>query len=162
MRKKFILLMIIALVCGACLLAGCGGTGKAASGSLGTVPGSSPQTSPGSVRETAPSSTPGSRDFKKSIFNYSKMSSEEVGAAIEAIRCAEDSNTGSRFKACDVKCHDGWAMVAVEETNVPMDEAVGFGVYLKKQGETEWEVVQTGTDLKEEDIPGAPEAIFTE
>ena len=88
------------------------------------------------------------------------MSPEELSAAEEALRCAKDANTGSLFKALSVKCVEDWAKVSVEETGVPADEVIGFGVYLKKGDDGKWDVVQTGTGLSSDDIPGAPTELF--
>lgn len=155
--KKF-LIVSIAIAClaaAATLPTGCGGTGTASS-----APESQAVTG-SDGKSDSPSSAPGSRDFSEYIENSSDLSDEELAAAEEAIRCAEDCNTGSRFKACRVRCHDGWAMVDVEETKVPLDEAVGFSVVLEKRSDTRWEVVETGTGFEEDDIPGAPAELFS-
>ena len=85
---------------------------------------------------------------------------DEKNAAEEALNYAYEANPGSEFKAVDIAVADGWARVAVEEMEVPAEEAVGFGVYLRKVTGEEWEVVQTGTGVSPEDLPDAPEEIF--
>jgi len=138
-------IMILTVVC-VVLAAGCGGTAKTAS-----TPVSSP---------TAPSSSPDSIDVSKLIVGSSSMSPQEISAGEEAIRTAQDANTGSIFKATSVKCVEGWAKVAVEETEVPVDEAVAFQVYLRMSDTGRWEVAQTGDDLTTSDLPDAPAALF--
>jgi len=85
---------------------------------------------------------------------------EEKSAAEEALNYVHDANPGSVFKVVDISVADGWARVAVEEMEVPAEEAVGFGVYLRKITGGEWEVAQTGTGVSPEDLPDAPEEIF--
>jgi hypothetical protein len=146
-RKAAILFSIVILT-GICvsLAAGCGGTAKTAS---------SPASSP-----TTPSSSPNSIDVAKLVVGSESMSPQEISAAEEAIRAAQDANTGSIFKVTKVKCAEGWARVAIEETEVPMDEAVGYEVYLRMTDAGRWEVAQTGTDLTTSDLPGAPAELF--
>lgn len=98
--------------------------------------------------------------MSKLIEGYNKLSDDEVAAAMEALRCARDCNIGSSFKACSLRCAEGWACVTVREIECPAEEAVAFDVYVKKGAEGKWEVVQTGSGLKQEDIPGAPAGIF--
>jgi len=154
MRKAAILYAIIAVtaLCAAAL-AGCGGGTTKAS-----TPGSGPATTAPSPSTQA--TAPTSQDVLKYIAHASSLSADEIAAAAEAIRTAKDANTGSIFKATSVKVVDGWAVVAVQETDVPADEAVGFQVYLNKPGTGRWEVVQTGTDLTNADLPGAPPELF--
>lgn len=85
---------------------------------------------------------------------------DEKNAACEALRYAKDANIGSRFMAEDIKVAGGWACVAVEETGVPPEEAVGFGVYLRRQDDGDWEVAETGNGISPDDLPGAPSEIF--
>ena len=147
MKKAPVLfpIMIMAVVC-VVLAAGCGGAARTSS-----TPASSP---------TTPSSSPDAIDVSKLIVGSSKMSPQEVSAGEEAIRAAEDANTGSIFKATTVKCVEGWAKVDVEETEVPTDEAVAFQVYLRMADTGRWEVVQTGDDLTVSDLPDAPPDLF--
>lgn len=116
-------------------------------------------TSASSVPEK-PATTPTGKSMSTIIADYSRLSAEETGAALEALRCAEDMNCGSTFKAASVRCQEGWARVSVLEIDVPADEGVGFDVYLKKRGGGRWEVMQTGNDLTAEDLPAAPPEIF--
>ena len=88
------------------------------------------------------------------------MTPQEISAGEEAIRSAQDANTGSQFKADKVKCVEGWARVVLEETDVPADEAIGYEVYLRMTDAGRWEVAQTGTDLTGADLPGAPPDLF--
>jgi hypothetical protein len=136
-----VILVVAALALG---IAGCGSSGSTSSGSV----------------PTKPATTPDGIPMSSIITGYSKLSVDDVAAAQEALRCAVDSNCGSRFKATAVRCKSDWARVAVEETDVPVDEAVGFDVYLKRGNNGKWEVVQTGTDLTTDDLPGAPPEIF--
>jgi len=146
-RKAAILFSILILL-GVCvfLATGCGGTAKSAS---------SPTSSP-----SAPTSSPDSINVSKLVVGSSSMSPQEISAAEEAIRDAQDANTGSIFKVTKVKCVEGWARAAVEETEVPSDEAVGYEVYLRMTDAGRWEVAQTGTDLTTADLPGAPPELF--
>lgn len=89
----------------------------------------------------------------------SDKTEEEKDVAEEALNYAQESNTGSTFKVVEVKTAEGWARVAVEEVGVPMEEAVGFSLYLRKL-DGDWEVIDTGDDLSPEDIPDAPLQIF--
>jgi hypothetical protein len=147
MRKVPVLfpILILAVVCVG-LAAGCGGTAK-----TGSTPASSP---------TAPSSSPDAIDVSKLIVGSASMSPQEISAAEEAIRSAQDSNTGSIFKATSVKCVQGWAKVDVEETEVPTDEAVAYEVFLRMGDSGRWEVAQTGDDLTAADLPDAPPDLF--
>jgi hypothetical protein len=150
LRKTVVLFTIFACIAlGAALFSGCGGSRTAGTSAPATA-------------ATAQESAPASRDYLKYIVGSSKLTEEQIAAAVEAIRCAEDFNIGSHFKASKVRCAEGWSRVSVEETAVPVEEAVGFDVYLKKLDETRWEVVQTGSGLNEEDLPAAPPAIFTD
>jgi hypothetical protein len=155
LKKTVVLFFIVA--CMAIIvpaLGGCGGAAKpAATSSNPTVPASSP---------AAPATSPQTKSLSKQIVGASSMTPEEIAAAEEALRCAQDSNTGSAFKALDVRCVKGWARVSVEETGVPADEVVGFGVYLKTGEDGKWDVVQTGTGLTSDDIPVAPAELFTD
>lgn len=85
---------------------------------------------------------------------------DEKGAAEEALNYVEDANPGSEFKVVDIAVDDGWARVAVEEIEVPTEEAIGFSVYLRKIPDGKWEVAQTGNGVSPEDLPDAPEGIF--
>lgn len=89
-----------------------------------------------------------------------ELTAAEKEAATEAVQYAQDSNTGSEFKTVEIVLAEDWARADVEEVGVPSEEAVGFSIYLRKLGEGEWEVVETGTDITSEDIPGAPGSIF--
>jgi hypothetical protein len=71
-----------------------------------------------------------------------------------------DSNAGSSFGVTEVVTSGGWARVAPEQMGVPREEAVGFGVYLRKADGARWEVVTTGTGLSAEELPGAPAGLF--
>ncbi len=94
------------------------------------------------------------------ISGYAKLSADEVAAALEALRCAEDANCGSAFKAMEVRSQEDWACVEVQEINVPLEESVTFSVYLREKNPGRWEVIQTGTGLTVDDIPGAPTENF--
>jgi len=126
-------------------LTGCGGASKGA----GT-----------GNNQSKPAGASDKKNISRLIAGASQMTAEEVSAAEEALRYAMDANVGSYFKACKVKCLDGWARVVVEETGSSVDEAVGFDVYLKKQDGDRWEIVQTGTELSADDLPEAPPEIF--
>lgn len=127
---------------------GCGKSGASA------VTGS--QKAPGaSVPDSSSSS-----DLDKSIADAKTRTPEEKSAAREALRYSQDANTGSRFKAAAIRVCDGWARVAVEQADVPADEAVSFGVFLHRDDNGRWEVAETGTGVKPNDLPGAPSEIF--
>jgi hypothetical protein len=136
-----VILLAVAL---ALVLAGCGSSGPVSSN---TAP-------------SKPATTPDGLPMSSIITGYAKLSADDVVAAQEALRCATDANCGSRFKATEVRCKDSWSRIAVQEIDVPLDEAVGFNVYLKRATSGKWEVVQTGTDLTIDDLPGAPPEIF--
>lgn len=86
---------------------------------------------------------------------------QEKTAAREALRYAEDANAGSVFKAVEVMVADGWARVKVEESDVPLEEAVGFDVFLRKQ-DGAWEVADTGSSVSPDQLPGAPGELFSD
>lgn len=144
MKRTWFLVVILAASAALVAASGCGG---GAGTSASTVP-------------EKPTTTPTGKSMSSIIADYSSLSAEGTAAALEALRCAEDMNCGSTFKAASVKCQDGWARVAVLEIDVPADEGVGFDVYLKERGAGRWEVVQTGNDLTVDDIPGVPREIF--
>lgn len=85
---------------------------------------------------------------------------DEKDAAQTAIRYAQEANTGSDFKALRVVVIDGWARVDIEETEVPRDEAIGFGVFEKKNEKGSWDMITSGTGITQEDVPGAPGQLF--
>ncbi|MHB8895597.1 MAG: hypothetical protein ACYC99_10535 [Candidatus Geothermincolia bacterium] len=147
MLKKtgLIVSILFLVVLTALALSGCGGGGAASSASSAPA---------------KPTTTPSGESMSSIIANYSKLSANDVAAAQEALRCAEDANIGSTFKAMEVNCEKGWACVAVEEIDVPADESVGFNVYMKERSPGKWEVVRTGSGLTTDDIPGAPVEIF--
>lgn len=128
------------------LSAGCGSKGAVS-------PGSSPAKSSAVGDSTGKVTTP-SGDGKD------QKSADEQAAMKEALRFAEDANAGSTFKVINKKVIDGWARVSVEQTGVPADEAVGFGVYMQKSESGRWEVKDSGTGLSPGDLPGAPPEIF--
>jgi hypothetical protein len=101
-----------------------------------------------------------SEEQKDAIVEAETKTPEERGAACEALRYAEDVNTGSSFQANDVKVAGDWAHVAVEETGVPAEEAVSYGVLLVRQNDGSWMVTETGSGMAPDDIPGAPPEIF--
>jgi hypothetical protein len=127
------------------LVSGCGGAAKPAATT--TAP-------------SKPATAPDGRSMSSVITGYAALSADEVSAAQEALRCAEDANCGSTFKATKVKSSGGWAMITVSETDVPLDEAVSFGVYLRQKTPGSWEVVQTGSGLTQEELPDAPAEII--
>lgn len=129
-------------------LSGCGKSGASAVARSHTAP---PTSAPGS---SSPS------DLDKSIENVKTRTPEEKSAAREALRYAEDANIGSRFKAAAIRVRNGWARVAVEQADVPADEAVSFGVFLRRDNNGKWEVAETGTGITPDDLPGAPSEIF--
>lgn len=147
MKRTSLLVLTICFVSLLVLASGCGGAPAPTSAS------SAPE---------KPSTTPAGKPMSTIVANYSKLSPDDVAAALEALRCAEDANCGSTFKAAQVRCQEGWARVEVVEIEVPSEEGVGFDVYLKERNPGKWDVVQTGTGLTAEDIPGAPEEIFEE
>jgi len=152
--KKTVMLFVIcaSLALIVPTLSGCGGAVKPAAAS------SSPSTT--ASNPTAPETAPSLKSLSKQIVGASAMSEEEIAAAQEALRYATDANTGSLFKALSVNCVEGWARVSVQESGVPADEVVGFGVYMKKGDDGKWDVVETGTGLSTDDIPGAPPELF--
>ncbi|MDD5448151.1 MAG: hypothetical protein PHO53_03160 [Actinomycetota bacterium] len=85
---------------------------------------------------------------------------EEKEAAEEALAHAHDANAGSSFKVKDIRMVKGWARVAVIETGVPVEEAMGFAIYLKKSKDDGWKVAEAGTDISPEDLPEAPPEIL--
>ena len=152
-RRKILLrrtglTVFVLMISGLALLAlvsGCGGASKPVAAT--TAP-------------SKPATAPDGRSMSSVITGYAALSPDEVAAAQEALRCAEDANCGSTFKATRVKSSGGWARIMVSETDVPLDEAVSFGVYLRQKTPGSWEVVQTGTGLNQDDIPEAPAEIF--
>ncbi len=147
-RLKMLMTIICLLLVGFLFAAGCGKPGATST--------TNSRTSTGAGTE----SSPGADDLEKSISNAEDKTPEEKSAAREALRYAEDANTGSRFKASAVKVCAGWARVAVEQADVPADEAVSFGVFLRKSDAGRWEVAETGTEVNSDTLPGAPEEIF--
>ena len=147
-RLKMLILMICLFLAGALIIAGCGNSTGA--------PTTNAQSSAGAGTESSPAAD----DLEKSILNAEDKTPEEKSVAREALRYAEDSNTGSRFKASAIKVCDGWARVAVEQADVPAEEAVSFGVFLRKSDAGRWEVAETGTDITPDALPGAPLEIF--
>jgi len=143
---KCALLIILLLL--AVLPAGCGGATKGAAGPAGDKgAGAAPADEGGSGAVEDPA--------------VRKLETpEHKEAATEAIRYAEDANTGSKFEVREIRVVDGWAMVALEETGVPLEEAVGFPVYLQRLDEKGWEVEGCGTGVTSETLPGAPKGIF--
>lgn len=143
-------LMIIVLVF-ASAASGCGGGSESA-----TATGSEQQNG-----ELSSGSSPDGESALEEDPAVSKLKApEEKKAAAEAIRHAADANTGSAFKVTDVRVVDGWARVGLEETGVPLEEAVGFSVYLRCLADDSWEVATCGTDVSPEELPGAPGGIF--
>jgi hypothetical protein len=147
-RLKMLIQLMSLLLIGTLFAAGCGSTMKASTKGA--------KSSTGSGVNTATHSD----ELEKSISNAQERTPEEKSAACEALRYAEEANTGSVFKASDIKVCDGWARVAVEQTDVPVDEAVGFPVYLRKGDAGTWEVAESGTDITLDELPGAPQEIF--
>jgi hypothetical protein len=101
------------------LAAGCGAGGN------GTT--SVESTTPGVTGENYPNSDTGTF-----VDGEEGKTGEEKQVAEEALSHAREANTGSTFKVTEVQLVEGWARVAVEEVGVPTEEAVGFGVYLRK------------------------------
>jgi hypothetical protein len=147
-RLKMLMPLITVLLIGTLFAAGCGSAVKVAT--------TGAKSSTGSGIETSTHSD----ELEESISNVGERTPEEKNAACEALRYAEDANTGSVFEASDIKVCDGWARVAVEQTDVPVDEAVGFLVYLRRGDSDTWEVAETGTDITPDKLPGAPLEIF--
>lgn len=85
---------------------------------------------------------------------------DEEAAIEEALSHAEDANPGSSFEVVEWQVIEGWAKVALEETGVPREEAVGFGVYLRRLDDGTWEIVTTGTGVSPDDFPDAPPELF--
>ena len=114
-----------ALLVFALAASGCGGGSESA-----TATGSGQQNG-----ELSSGSSPDGESALEEDPAVSKLKTpEEKKAAAEAIRHAADANTGSAFKVTDVRVVDGWARVGLEETGVPLEEAVGFSVYLRLPG----------------------------
>lgn len=128
--------------------AGCGGR------TVSSPPGSQP-----AVEASAPSDESLEKD-QLSIVEAQSRTPEEKSAAREALRYAEDANAGSFFKAIEITVEDGWARVAVEEGGVPAEEAVGFSVFLRRQGDGAWEVADTGNSVSPDQLSGAPPELF--
>lgn len=101
------------------------------------------------------------REYEERIAEAESRTTDEKCAACEAMRCAEDSNAGSCFRVSRVKVAGEWAMVAVEESGVPAEEAVGFDVFLRKQEKGTWEVAETGSDITADQLTGAPPELFS-
>ena len=142
-RLKMLIPIMCMFLLAALNMSGCGRSGASAVAGSQTAPGSS-----------SPS------DLDKSIANAKTRTPEEKSAAREALRYAQDANTGSRFKAAAIRVCNGWARVAVEQADVPADEAVSFGVFLRRDNNGKWEVAETGTGVTPDDLPGAPSEIF--
>lgn len=85
---------------------------------------------------------------------------EEKKAVDKALDYAEEANAGSTFKVVSKKLMGCWACVAVEEAGVPADEAVGYGVYLRRLDDGTWEVATTGTGISPDELPDAPPQLF--
>ena len=125
--------------------------------------GTGADTGKASSQPVATSSSPASSaavDIDEHIIGAKSKTSEEKSAACEALRYARDANAGSIFDAKSIILANGWACVHVEQTGVPTDEAVGYGVYMRKVDTGNWEVAQTGNGLSQDDLPGAPLEIF--
>jgi hypothetical protein len=50
--------------------------------------------------------------------------------------------------------------VNVEQEGVPADEAVAFGIYLRRFDDGTWDIVRTGSEIKMDDLPDAPPELF--
>lgn len=133
------ILLLVPLV----LLPGCGG-GRTSSAPAASVPEASAPTVSESEQEI--------------VEDYADPETRE--AVLAAVRYAADANTGSKFKVDEARVVKGWGRVNVEQTGVPRDQAVTFDIYLRKAESGAWSVVETGTDLKAEDVPGAPSELF--
>ncbi len=147
-KIRVLFVPIVLTLMAAVALAGCG-MAKIASGE--SAPASAAQSSP-TVELT--------EKQQESISGCEDMTPDQKCAALEALRHAEDANPGSVFHADKVSVADGWAHVLVQEADVPDEEAVGFGVYLRMGEGGTWEVAETGTSVSPEDLPGAPLEIF--
>lgn len=101
-----------------------------------------------------------SQKDEERIVGAEGMTPEQKHAACEAMRCAEESNAGSRFEATFVRIVNGWARVTVEQKNVPAEEAVAFDVFLQARDDRTWEVADTGNDVSPGQITGAPDDLF--
>lgn len=142
-------LCILLLVC-AVAASGCGKASKGAG-----VSGSTPVSS----QDSSGSSGTGAGTLEEDPVGKLETLDEKC-AAREAIRHAADANTGSTFEVTDIRVADGWARVGLEETGVPREEAVGFGVYLRKLSGARWEVAASGTDVSPDELPDAPGEVF--
>ena len=145
--KPLVLLIIVSLLA-AGALAGCGVAEVAST--KGSQPAGDQSAPPVELSE----------EQQDSIVDIEAKTPDEKSAAFEALRHAEDANAGSVFKAVEIKVVDGWAHVAVEESGVPAEEAVGFRVYLHVREDGGWDVAETGTSVSSDDLPGAPPEIF--
>ncbi len=137
---------LLALGLAGALAVGCGG-GKPSAGA-------------GQASAPAPKQQAVSEEYEERIVGAESKTLDEKCAACEAMRCAEDANPGSCFKASRVKVAGGWARVAVEESGVPAEEAVGFEVFLQRHDDGTWEVAETGNNITRDQLPGAPPELF--
>lgn len=91
---------------------------------------------------------------------YEGKTEEEEMAIEEAISYAEEANPGSSFRVVEIVLVEGWARVDLEEAGAPLDEAVGFVIYLERLDDGSWDYITSGTDVSPEDIPDAPGELF--
>ncbi len=137
---SILILLLVPLV----FLPGCGGGGKTSSRPSASTPEASAPTVSESEQEI--------------VEDYTDPETRE--AVLAAVHYAADANTGSKFEVGEARVAEGWCWVNVKQTGVPRDQAVTFDLYLKKADSGAWSVVETGTDLKAEDVPGAPSELF--
>jgi len=101
-----------------------------------------------------------SEKFNVKVSGSPKEALDARGAVAAAIDHVSISNAGSSFKALDVCAVGNWARVSLHQIGVPREEAVAFDVFLRKNADGHWEVVECGNSLTPDDLPGAPEEVF--
>ncbi len=98
-----------------------------------------------------------SRKKASGLLKDSKQADSPVAAAIDH---AGRSNAGSNFEAREVCITGRWARVSLFQVGVPREEAVAFDVFLVREKDGGWEVVECGNSLTPDDLPRAPKELF--
>ncbi|MBU1669690.1 MAG: hypothetical protein KKF41_02945 [Actinobacteria bacterium] len=135
---SILILLLVPLI----FLSGCGGGGGEASSKPGTA-------------ASAPVVSESDQEVIEDIEDP-----ETAKAVLAAVHYAEDANSGSEFEVGEACVAEGWCKVNVRQTGVPRDQAVTFDLYLREGNDGAWTIVESGTGLTSEDVPGAPPDLF--
>ncbi|MFH1149713.1 MAG: hypothetical protein V1748_04500 [Actinomycetota bacterium] len=139
---SILILLLMPLI----FLSGCGGGGGEAS------------SKPGASAPAAASAPVVSESDQEVIEDIEDPETRK--AVLAAVHYAADANSGSEFEVGDTRVADCWCKVNVRQTGVPRDQAVTFDLYLRQGDDGAWTVVESGTGLTSEDVPGAPPDLF--